>query len=260
VHITRVASPTVQKACRRFLAQNPIANGLVLGDLYSPLFQVSEVYCAKENRKIVGACSIYRAYKTPSVVFAATTKEIKQALIEKALSKVANEFVSLCEPKEVSLLEKHASIIEYRHEQQMVTSHPKQIKSDNALIERVAKDELSLLNQFYVEHRSEAWTPLQFKIGPYYCVKQNHRIVSAAGVHVVTPQTAQLGNIITDEVYRNRGYAIACTSALANQLSTSGRVISLFVKTDNSPAIRMYEKLGFRKRREIAFLFLRKNT
>jgi predicted GNAT family acetyltransferase len=90
-------------------------------------------------------------------------------------------------------------------------------------------------------------------------VKQDHKIVSAAGVHVVTPQTAQLGNIITDEAYRNRDYATACTSALANRLSASGRVISLFVRTDNAPAIRMYEKLGFRKKREIAFLFLRKN-
>jgi ribosomal protein S18 acetylase RimI-like enzyme len=249
----------VQKACRRFLAQNPIANGLVLGDLYSPLFQLSEVYCAKEDRKIVGTCSIYRAYKTPSVVFAATTKEIKQVLIEKALSKVANEFVSLCEPKEVSLLEKHASVIENRHEQQMVTNHPRQIKNGNVPVERVSKDELPLLNQFYVEHHSGAWTQLQFKVGPYYCVKQDHKIVSAAGVHVVTPQTAQLGNIITDEAYRNRGYATACTGALASHLSASGRVISLFVRTDNAPAIRMYEKLGFRKKREIAFLFLRKN-
>ncbi len=260
MHITRVASPAVQKACRRFLAQNPIVNGLVLGDLYSPLFQVSEVYCAKENRKIVGACSIYRAYKTPSVVFAATTKEVKQALIKKALSKVANEFISLCEPKEASLLEEYASVIEHRHEQQMVTNCPKQIKIDNVPVERVAKDELPLLNQFYVEHHSEAWTPLQFKVGPYYRVKQDHKIVSAAGVHVVTPQTAQLGNIITDEAYRNRDYATACTGALTSHLSANGRVISLFVRTDNAPAIRMYEKLGFRKKREIAFLFLRKNT
>ena len=71
-------------------------------------------------------------------------------------------------------------------------------------------------------------------------------------------QIAQLGNIITDETHRNRGFATACTGALAAELASERRIISLFVKKSNAPAIHMYEKLAFRKAGEIAFLAMQK--
>jgi predicted GNAT family acetyltransferase len=115
-----------------------------------------------------------------------------------------------------------------------------------------------LLSKFYDEQHAEAWTPIQCKTGPYYCVKHQEKIVSAAGVHLVTPQIAQLGNIVTDEKWRGQGLGTACTSALASKLAMKGRIISLFVKRDNMPAIHMYEKLGFFKTRNIVFLVLQK--
>ncbi|MBX5327121.1 MAG: GNAT family N-acetyltransferase [Candidatus Bathyarchaeia archaeon] len=127
-------------------------------------------------------------------------------------------------------------------------------------IEKVDENELEALAKFYRQHNAEAWIPMQLKVGPYYCVKQDGKIVSAAGVHVVTPQIAQLGNIVTDEAYRNRGYATACTSVLATDLASKGRIISLFVRTDNYSAMRVYEKLGFRKVREVVFLVLKKKN
>lgn len=72
-------------------------------------------------------------------------------------------------------------------------------------------------------------------------MKKNDRIVSAAGVHLVTPQIAQLGNIVTDEDRRNRGFATAYTSTLAKDPASKKRIISLFVKTDNESAIHIYE-------------------
>lgn len=78
--------------------------------------------------------------------------------------------------------------------------------------------------------------------------------MSAAGTHVKTPQIAHLGNIVTDEAYRNRGFASACTSVLARNLSSKGRIISLFVRTENTPAVRIYERIGFERTREIAFI------
>jgi predicted GNAT family acetyltransferase len=125
-------------------------------------------------------------------------------------------------------------------------------------VERVRERELAFLDRFYVAHDAEAWTLVQFKAGPYYCVKQEGRIVSAAGVHLVTPQVTQVGNIVTDEAYRNRGFASACTHALAVGLISKGRAISLFVRTDNAPAIHMYEKLGFQRVRDIALLVVEK--
>jgi len=232
----------------------------VLGDLYAPLLGVSDVYVAFQNSWLVGVCAVFHGYSTPSIVFGAETPKAKQNLVEAALNQNLNEFISLCPPNDARLFEE-CSVILHRHsEQQMVANPPKPIQLGSVKVEKVDENELESLAKFYRQYNAEAWIPMQLKVGPYYCVKQDDKIVSAAGVHVVTPQIAQLGNIVTDEAYRNRGYATACTSVLATDLASKGRIISLFVRTDNHSAISMYEKLGFRRVQEVVFLVLKKKN
>jgi len=258
VHIRKVTSTSLLRACRRFLAQEPAANVLPLGDLYSPLLKISDVYCAFKRNQVVGVCTIYRAFSTPSIVFGTAPPKVKRALLEKALPEISDEFISLCQPVDIDLFKEYATILHSHLEQQMITGSSKRIEHSNVKVEKVGKSELKLLNKFYAEYHAEAWAQIQFKAGPYYCVKQDEKIVSAAGVHLVAPQIAQLGNIITDEAHRNRGYATACTNALIADLVSKGRIISLFVRTENAPAIRVYENLGFCKMRNVAFLVMKK--
>jgi predicted GNAT family acetyltransferase len=146
------------------------------------------------------------------------------------------------------------------NEFQMITRSPREVEIGDVEVSRVDNNELKALSHFYVNHHAEAWTPIQFKAGPYYCVKREGKIVSAAGVHIVTPQIAHLGNIVTDEAFRGQGFATACTAALAKDLASKGRIISLYVKVDNAPAIHIYAKLGFTKSRDIRFLVMRKKA
>jgi ribosomal protein S18 acetylase RimI-like enzyme len=240
--------------------QDPIGNVLVLGDLYSPLYRISDVYCALEGHKVAGVCSVYHGFSTPSVVFSRSTLETKQALLKKVLSHVSGEFISPCHHGDVGLFEKCSNVLHVHHEHQMAADPFAKIRSDSVEVVRVSRRELEPLSRFYEEHHAEAWAPIQFEAGPYYCIKHEGKIVSAAGVHVVAPKIAQLGNIVTDEAYRNQGFATACTSALAADLASKGRIISLFVRTGNAPAIHMYQNLGFSKKHEIAFLVMRKNA
>lgn len=231
-------------------------NVLPLGDLYSPLREVSEIYSAIENSAVIGVCSIYHAYSSPSIVFGATVVETKQALIRRAMSKVSGNFISLCQSDETDLFSGY-SVLQSRAEQQMIVNSPKSVELC-VKAAKVRKDQLRLLSKFYEEQHAEAWTPIQFKTGPYYCAKRHGKIVSAAGVHLLTPQIAQLGNIVTDEKWRRQGFGTACTSALTAKLAVKGRIVSLFVRRDNMPAIHMYEKLGFFKTRNMTFLFMQK--
>ena len=93
-----------------------------------------------------------------------------------------------------------------------------------------------------------------FDMGPYYGVWYNDQIIAAAGIHFVTPYIAQIGNVLTHPEFRGKGLGTATTAAVARHLEEMGiPIISLFVITDNMAAIRVYEKLGFAKVREIVF-------
>lgn len=252
-------TPRLLNDCRKFLTQDLTANVLVLGDCYSPLLEASTLSCAYEDNKIVGVCSIFHGFSKPSIAIGTTTEQVKKTLLETALREVEGEFISVVPTVEFSLLKEYASVLQFHYEQQMITSKPRQVKIMNKPI-RVSEDELYELDEFYVKQCSPGWIPLHLEVGPVYCIKQDGRIVSAAGVHICTPYIVQLGNIVTDEACRNRGFASACTSALANKLATRNRIISLYVRTDNKPAIRMYEQLGFVKKREVVFVTMQKTT
>jgi len=260
MQVQKLSSEAQLKASRSFLAKDPIVNVLPLGDLYKPLLNVSEIYLAVENTAVVGIGSIYRAYPTPSIVFGAANEDAKQVLIENTLEKISSDFISLLPPDEARLFKKYATVLRCHNEFQMITHEPREVKTGDIGVSRVSSKELEALNQFYVDHHAEAWAPIQFKAGPYYCVKREGKIVSAAGVHIVTPQIAHLGNIVTDEAFRGQGFATACSAALTKDLASRGRIISLYVRVDNASAIHLYEKLGFTKSRDIRFLVMRKRA
>lgn len=260
MQIKKVESYNILSACRKFLAQNLIENTLLLGDLYSPLFQISDVYSVNKNNQVVGVCSVYRALPIPSIVIGTSALEVKKILIQKAISAVKNRFISICELTDIDIFKEYCTVIDSHPEQQMITDNPKKSKYNDINVERVRKEDLKILDKFYRDRKVEAWTPIQFRVGPYYCVKKENKIVSVAGVHLVTPQIAQLGNIITDQAYRRQGFSSVCTSTLAVDLASKKRIISLFVRTDNRSAINMYRNLGFYKIMDRAFLVMRKDA
>ena len=252
------ATPHQLGKARKFLAENPVLNLLPLGDTYSPLLAVSKLFIATERSAVTGVCSVYHPFnRKPSVALSTATPETKKALLEVALRHVSGEFVTSCSHDEVEAVKAHATVLRLEFEVQMVANPPKHIKS-NIKVSRARKKDAEELDRFYSEQDSRAWAPLQFKGGPFYCVKRNGKIVSAAGTHLKTPQIACIGSIVTSEAYRMQGFATACTSTLASDLASKGRIISLFVRCDNKPAISMYENLGFRKIREVAFITARK--
>jgi ribosomal protein S18 acetylase RimI-like enzyme len=231
-----------------------------LGDLYAPLFDVSEVYAAVENGRVAGVSSIFHAFSLPTISIGVAPERIKKTLLEKALGTIPKEFVTLISPDETSLYEERATVLHSFTEHQMVLTNPTKLEVSDTTAHKAAKKDRETLNRFYVEHESEAWNPIQFRVGPYYVVEDGNEIVSAAGVHILTPQIAQLGNVMTDQAHRRKGYSKACTTALVREVCSNNRIVSLFVRTDNAPAIRMYEQIGFKKHKIIEFLIMRKSV
>ena len=241
-----------REACIRWLARDPIHHLMLLGDLYPPLINVSEVYVATEVGQLGGIGSLFRGFSTPSVIITEDNPTVQNSLLTRMNRHLETEWITLSTSASSSILSKFGKRIYSHTEHQMLLRMPipKPVKPARL----IQKGEFDALNQFYNEHRVEAWTPLMFEMGPYYGVWCNDRLIAAAGIHFVTPFIAQIGNVFTHPKFRGRGLATAATVGVTNHLWRMGiQIISLFVVAHNTPAIRIYERLGFVTERELIF-------
>jgi predicted GNAT family acetyltransferase len=61
--------------------------------------------------------------------------------------------------------------------------------------------------------------------------------------------------VATHENHRNRGYATSIVSELVKRILEKLSTAMIYVLSDNMPAIRVYEKVGFK--RYITYFFMR---
>ena len=78
-----------------------------------------------------------------------------------------------------------------------------------------------------------------------YKVSTDGRIVAKAGTNAQGFHWFQIGGVYTLPAYRNKGLAAAAVAHLINTHSAEAHGFALFVKTANTAALRVYEKLGF---------------
>jgi predicted GNAT family acetyltransferase len=71
------------------------------------------------------------------------------------------------------------------------------------------------------------------------------RAVAKAGTNARGFQVDQIGGVFTEERLRGSGIAAQAMSQLLEGVFRTKRMVSLFVKTSNLPAIALYRKLGF---------------
>jgi len=80
----------------------------------------------------------------------------------------------------------------------------------------------------------------------YYAVILDNEIVSAAAACVKLPEIYIVCDVYTKPEFRKRGYARAVTSAVTKRAVASGAIAHLCVEVSNEPAIRVYNRLGYR--------------
>jgi ribosomal protein S18 acetylase RimI-like enzyme len=115
---------------------------------------------------------------------------------------------------------------------------------------RLNVSHLPQLEALYALGGGDAFRQRSLKLGVFYGVFDNDRLVSVAGTHIVsdTERVAALGNVMTHPDYRRRGLATTATRAVCEELLDRGiELIGLSVSRSNEAAIRVYEKIGFKR-------------
>lgn len=91
--------------------------------------------------------------------------------------------------------------------------------------------------------------PTLLASGVYVGLVQGGQLVSSAGTHVLerTRGVAAIGNVVTHPAVRGRGYARRVVATLCHRLLAEATTIGLNVADENRPAVRLYQRLGFRQ-------------
>ena len=90
-------------------------------------------------------------------------------------------------------------------------------------------------------------TRSQIEEGRSWLWEEDGVILFKAEASAWTPGAVQLQQVWTDAPARGSGYATRALSDLVRLLLGRVPVVCLFVRTDNEPAIRLYERIGMRR-------------
>jgi GNAT superfamily N-acetyltransferase len=134
--------------------------------------------------------------------------------------------------------------------------HYKMALTRKSLLSRIDTSEVIALSKsnlddivslFQAAYPENWFDPRLLDTNQYYGIRESSKLISVAGVHVYSSRyrVAALGNIATHPEYRGQGYGTAVTARVCKSLLREAEHVGLNVKTDNTSAIKCYEKLGF---------------
>ena len=98
------------------------------------------------------------------------------------------------------------------------------------------------------------------ELGRYFGIYQDGRLAGMIGERLGTDDTQEMSAICTHPDFNGRGYARRLTAFLTNDNLARGRLPFLHVSHENPRALRLYEQLGYKLRRDIGFFSLRREA
>ncbi|MEO8394543.1 MAG: GNAT family N-acetyltransferase [Chloroflexota bacterium] len=98
--------------------------------------------------------------------------------------------------------------------------------------------------------------PRTIRLGTYLGIRKDGQLVAMAGERMYPPGYREISAVCTHPNHRGKGYARLLMSRLMAQERQQGDVPILHVMPENMMAQRVYESLGFRKRRDLPYAML----
>ena len=228
-----------------FLQRDCIYAAYAIGDLEPSLFAECQWFGAEDDGKMQ-ALTLFFTGLQPPAFFTMGDSDGVAAILDSALQPERAYFT--CRAEHLPVVEASYALDEVEEMFRMAIA-PADFRPIPGRTIKLDISHLDALHQLYRLGGGDAFAPYQLRDGIYYGVEANGRLVSAAGTHLVSPTfgIAGVGNIFTHPNHRRRGYGTACTSHVVEELLAQGLDVVLNVNQENVEAIRIYEKLGFRR-------------
>lgn len=207
------------------------------------------IYAAFENRSLKGYILIYTALEFPSVVLECES-DIAEKLIDYAPK---NRFIMHAPPNLLLIIKKRFPPAKHYVENWMLLKKYKVNFFKSEFVRRLCtEDDASELATLLSSREDRPRGTVKKYVDwisrmPIYGVFISDGLVSYAGSFLQLPQIWMIGGVYTHPKHRNKGYATLATSAVTEEALKHAEAAALFVRLDNYPAIRVYEKIGYKK-------------
>jgi GNAT superfamily N-acetyltransferase len=236
-----------------FLRQNPFINAYALWDLHY-LRHRAKFFVSVDNGEVVGLLLDYLGHTDFHFIWLWGDEKVCDKLLDVPLPEkmifcifpelekiIARSFpITAKYQMDFMLLEKGNERSYLRHRIKPLSS-----KDSYSLAclrkEKPTEKEIEKVESFIKEQ-------------PFYGIFKNSKLVSAACIQVKLPEIWMLGGFYTHPEHRNHGYATSLASFLANKALKETNHIGLLVRSDNYPAKRVYQKIGFKENKRFYWL------
>jgi GNAT superfamily N-acetyltransferase len=98
------------------------------------------------------------------------------------------------------------------------------------------------------------------ELGTYLGMRDAGALVALSGMRMHLPGWTEVSAVCTDDAYRGRGLAKVLVARLVDEILDRDERACLHAVATNTPAIALYESLGFTVRRSLEFAFLQAGT
>jgi RimJ/RimL family protein N-acetyltransferase len=207
------------------------------------------MHVARENNKILGYVLIYIKSDVPSIILdseASATRNLVDLSLE-------DHFVMHASPNHREIiLEKFPKAKIYVENWMLVKKNEAKTFRSQAVRRLETDEDAAKLAKLLLGRKDRPRRTMKryvewAKHMPLYGVFENNELISYAGSFIQLPQLWMIGGVYTFPEERNKGYALLATSRITQEALKQAEAAALFVRSDNYPAMRVYEKIGYRK-------------
>jgi len=138
---------------------------------------------------------------------------------------------------------------------QMVTEAPAPAAADFEVIALGDADAAEMLDLATLTKPGPFFS-LTHRLGDFIGVRVGGRLAAMAGERLRLPGYTEVSAVCTHPNFRGRGYAAGLMTLVTQAVIARGELPFLHVYDHNEGAIRLYESLGWRRRRAIRVSFL----
>ena len=245
IRVWKTGELTDKAIILNYLEKDRLYAAYAIGDLEPQLFAQSKWIGAEEAGRLQALVLTFSGLKQPALFLIGDVNGLRVILEN---TQCPEHAYITCRPEHVAMTHDfytwNRTIPMWR-----MALDPSKFDAVNGNCVRLTSAHSSQLTELYSLGGGIGFSTTQVQDGVFFGIFVERKLIAVAGTHLISVNygVAAVGNVFTHPDFRGQGYGTATSNAVVSELLKIGIPdIILNVGQDNSSAIRIYERLGFK--------------